>query len=311
VLTVVMPVHNAGRFVAEAVASVLAQTFRDFTLLVCDDGSDDDTLAVARSFEGKDPRVRVTTHAHRGVAHRMNAALEDAATEWVACMHGDDVMLPNRLERQLAFVCENPDLEVVSSLVEWIDERGRVIGRSRSDLTTREAVERKLAGGGCVAFPHPAVMFRRSAVLASGGYRQEFWPAEDTELWNRVADRGPVVRVQPEVLMRYRLHGRSASMRKSGLMVRKLRWMERCIAARRQGRPEPTWEQFQASRRAAPWLVRLHEARKDFGRTMYQTAIGHYSAGRYHLLLPALAGAVALEPGLVLPRVLTRIGKRS
>ena len=291
-LTVIMPVYNVGPFVAEAVRSVLAQTYRDFVLHVVDDGSTDHTLAVAQWAAGRDSRVRVTSHPNRGIANVMNAEIEEAKTEWVACMHGDDVMLPHRLERQVAFVAENPDVEVASSIVDWIDEKGRVLGRSRSDLTTRQDVERKLAAGGCVAFPHPAVMFRRSAVMAVGGYRQEFWPAEDTELWNRVADRGPVVRVQPEVLMKYRLHGNSASMKKSCLMVKKLRWMERCIAARRSGRPEPTWEQFLAARRAEPWLVRLHESRKDLGRTMYQSAIGHYSARRYHLLVPALAGAL-------------------
>jgi glycosyltransferase involved in cell wall biosynthesis len=308
-LTVVMPLYNVGPYVAEAVRSVLAQTYGEFALHVIDDGSEDDSLAVARGAAGNDPRVRVTSQANRGIANVMNAAVEEVRTEWVACMHGDDVMLPRRLERQVAFVSQHPDVEVTSSIVDWIDERGRVVGRSRSDLTTRKEVEKKLAGGGCVAFPHPAVMFRKSAVLAAGGYRQDFWPAEDTELWNRVADRGPVVRVQPEVLLKYRLHGNSASMKKSCLMVKKLRWMERCIAARRAGRPEPTWEQFLAARRAEPWLVRLHESRQDLGRTMYQTAIGHYSAGRYHLLVPVLAGAMALEPELVLPRMLPRLVK--
>jgi glycosyltransferase involved in cell wall biosynthesis len=307
VLTVVMPVYNVGRFIAEAVRSVLAQTHREFVLHVIDDGSTDHTLPMAQWAAGRDTRVRVVSQPNRGIAHVMNEAVEEARTEWVACMHGDDVMLPNRLERQLAFLAENPDVEVASSIVDWIDEKGRVLGRSRSQLTTRPDVEKVLAAGGCVAFPHPAVIFRRSAVLAAGGYRQDFWPAEDTELWNRVADRGPVVRVQPEVLMQYRLHGDSASMKRSGLMVKKLRWMERCIAARRAGRPEPTWEQFLAARRAEPWLARLHEGRRDLGRTMYQSAIGHYSARRYHLLVPALAGALALEPRLVLPRVLPRL----
>src|SRR4051812_39739536 len=178
-----MPVYNVGPFVAEAVRSVLAQRHRDFVLHVVDDGSTDHTLAVAQWAAGKDARARVTSHPNRGIANVMNAAVDEARTEWVACMHGDDVMLPRRLERQLAFVAANPDVEVASSLVDWIDPRGRVIGRSRSDLTTRKDVERKLAAGKPVAFPHPAVMFRKSAVVAAGGYRQEFWPAEDTELW--------------------------------------------------------------------------------------------------------------------------------
>src|SRR5687768_8421265 len=116
-LTVVMPVYNVGPYVAEAVRSVLAQTYREFNLHVIDDGSTDHTLAVAQWAAGRDTRVRVTSQPNRGIAHVMNEAVEEARTEWVACMHGDDVMLPHRLERQLAFVAENPDVEVASSIV--------------------------------------------------------------------------------------------------------------------------------------------------------------------------------------------------
>lgn len=305
-LTVVMPVFNVERYVADAIRSVLAQTHRDFALLVADDGSTDGTLAAARAFEA-DPRVRVVTHANVGIANTMNAALAACDTEWVACMHGDDVMLPHRLERQLAFAADHPGVAVFSSLVDWIDETGRIVGRSRSPLTTPEDVRRLVAGGRAVAFPHPAVLFRRQAVLDVGGYRQEFWPAEDTELWNRMVARGCGVLVQPEVLLRYRLHAKSASMSKAGVMIQKLRWVERCIAAWREGREEPTWDDFLAARRAAGWGARLNEGRKDLSRTLWQTAIGHRAARRYHRLLPAVAGAVALEPGEVLPRLLPRL----
>src|SRR5215212_11608759 len=111
-LTVVMPVYNAGPYVAEAVRSVLAQTYGDFVLHVIDDGSTDHTLAVAQWAAGGDRRVRVTSQANRGIANVMNAAVAEADTEWVACMHGDDVMLARRLERQIAFATENPDVEV-------------------------------------------------------------------------------------------------------------------------------------------------------------------------------------------------------
>lgn len=313
-LSVVMPVYNVEPFVAEAIGSVLAQTHRDFTLYVCDDGSKDRTLDVARAIAAgdRDGRVRVIAHANRGIADTMNDAVARCGTEWVACMHGDDVMLPNRLERQLAFAAEHPHVAVVSSLVDWIDTRGRTVGRCRSDLTTPDAVRKKLDGGGIVAFPHPAVMFKRSVVEAVGGYRQDFWPAEDTELWNRVAGAGHGVLVQPEVLLKYRLHASSASWSRAGLMIRKMRWMERCIAARRAGRAEPTWDEFRRWQRGRGLFARLNEGRHEWGRTLYQTAIGHYTARRYHRFVPSLLGAAMLEPGLVvLDRVVPRLMGRA
>ena len=303
-ITVLMPAYNAGRYIAEAVESVLGQTHRDFDLVIVDDGSSDDTLAAARRFEPLDPRVHVVAQANSGIANTMNAALAGIRTEWVACMHADDVMLPDRLERQVAFVRENPDVAVVSGLVVMIDDAGREIGRSRSHLTTRHAVRTAVAAGECVAFNHPATIFRRSVVDAVGGYRQEFWPAEDTELWNRVAGAGHLVLVQPEFLLKYRIHGGSASMSRSRLMVQKLAWMERCMAARRTGEAEPTWEQFLASRR---W----NDRRQELARTLYQGAIRQRSSRQYGRLLPSLAAAALLEPSLVLGRVLPRLLPRT
>lgn len=305
-VTIIMPAYNAGRFIEEAVRSVIAQTHTDWRMQVIDDGSTDDTFECARRVAGDDPRIVVSTGANRGIAHVMNDGIERATTEWVACMHADDVMMPNRLERQLAFATEHTGVAVLSSLVDWIDPGGRVVGRQHSDLTTPELVRRKTDAGGCVAFTHSAVMFRRDVIRQVGGYRQEFFPAEDTELWNRVVTSGYDVLVQPEVLMLYRLHPGSASMRKAAEMIRKLRWMEACIAARRQNQPEPTREQFVADRNAATLGRRFTETRRDWSRILYQAAIGHYAARNFVRLLPCAMGSVLLEPELVLRRLRNR-----
>ncbi|HYO10671.1 MAG TPA: glycosyltransferase family A protein, partial [Tepidisphaeraceae bacterium] len=109
-LSVLMPAYNAERYIAPAIESVLAQTVRDLQLLVIDDGSTDGTLAAARAFEQRDARVRVVTQANAGIAQTLNRGLEMlAGHEWVFLMHADDLMTPNRLERQSVFVAANPD----------------------------------------------------------------------------------------------------------------------------------------------------------------------------------------------------------
>jgi glycosyltransferase involved in cell wall biosynthesis len=311
VLTVVMPVYNAEHWIARAIDSVLVQTFGDFRLLIADDGSRDGTLAVARSYEPRDPRVRVMTHpnnANLGIAHTMNAALDRCETEWVACMHGDDLMLPNRLERQLAFLKDNPDLSLASALVYLIDGEGRRLGTQWSPLTTRAAVADFLRRRRCIAFNHPCAIFRLAVVREVGGYRQDFWPAEDADLWNRIAEAGHGVLVQPECLLEYRIHGASASISRARLMIRKTEWITQCIERRQSGVAEPTWDEFLAARDRQPLPTRMNLARKETARTLYQTS-KHYLAGRhYPALLCAMAAAAALEPGLVLGQVLPRLG---
>ena len=128
-LSIVMPTYNAARHLRDAIDSVLAQTFRDFILIAVDDGSTDGTLDILRLYAARDSRVVVHACGHRGISGTLNYALGVAPTDWVAIMHSDDIMQPNRLERQRAFLAENPDVVVASSFVNYINGRNRKIGQ--------------------------------------------------------------------------------------------------------------------------------------------------------------------------------------
>jgi glycosyltransferase involved in cell wall biosynthesis len=310
-LTVAMPVFNNERYLAAAVESVLGQSYPEFELLLCDDGSTDQTLAIARHYAKVDNRVRVLSHPNLGICNNMNDAIAHGRGEWIACMHGDDVMLPRRLERQIGFLQANPDIDLTSCLVHWIDDRDRIVGYSRCHLTTRDAVKGVIANDGVLAFPHPGAAFRKSVVQAVGGYRPMAFPTEDVDLWNRIADAGYGVLVQPEVLLRYRVHSNSTSTTKAKRVMRNLRWVEACVHARHHGKPEPTLEQFLAARREAGLLRRLDDERIDAGHAAYQNAINHYASSRYHLMAPSMLAALLLRPGLFLPRLLARVTGQS
>src|SRR5262249_2533368 len=161
-------------------------THIDWELIVIDDGSKDRTLEIARSYESRDARVRVFTQPHSGIAHTLNHAIELAKYEWIARMDADDLMEPNRLERPLAFLATNPDLSVASSLVYYINEAGAVVGHGRSLFTDRRTAARFTRKNRIVTFNHPAVILCKSVLKEVGGYRPEFEPAEDCDLWNRI-----------------------------------------------------------------------------------------------------------------------------
>lgn len=309
-VTVLMPAFNAERYAAEAVGSVLAQTHRDFELIVLDDGSTDQTAAAVAPFAAHDSRVRLVSAPNAGVANVMNRGLAMAAGDIVFCMHADDVMLPQRIERQLAFLRDNPDVAAASALVQYIDGRGRVMGTGRSPFVSRAVVARAVREGRVISFNHPAAVFRKSVVQSGGGYRQAFWPAEDSDLWTRLAECGHRVAVQAEVLLRYRIHAASASVSRNRLMQRKMLWIEECVRRRRAGEPEPTWDEFVAARRRGPLHTRLNQGRREIGHTLYQASLHHLSAHSYHRFVPTLLAAAALQPGLVMSRVWPRLGLR-
>jgi len=307
-ITVLMPAYNAEQFLAEAIESVLAQTLPDFELIVLNDGSRDRTREIAEGYALRDSRVRVESQANMGIARTLNRGLELASNDWVARMDADDVMMPNRLERQLAFVSEHPGLAVASSWVKHIDGQGRVVAKdSNSHLLTHEAVEKWHKAGHLVSFSHPAAILRKGAVQAVGGYRPQFKVTEDTELWIRLLDAGYEILVQPEYLLRYRIHAGSVSVARVRFQLRELRWLKDCRARRGRGEQELTWEEFISLRRTLPWYVQVNAARKDTAKVLYKAAVFQYALRNYFLLVPTVLAAMALQPTYTIGQIRSKL----
>lgn len=305
-VSVVMPAYNASQFISQAIESVLAQTCRDFELIVIDDGSTDNTLEIAEKYAAQDARVRVYTQPNQGFAPTLHRGFDLAANEWVFRMDADDLMRPNRIERQLAFIAEHPELAVASSLNRYIDSKNRVIGKSVSALLTHEAVDKLIAANELIGFCHPAAALRKSAVMAVGGYRKQFWPAEDIDLWNRLVENGYKILVQPEYLLDYRMHGDSATISGARNTQFKVRWLKDCMLRRRAGMPELDFDAFLRNLHSAPLLIRLNRKRKDLAKVFYKAAVMHYAMRKYPSLFFTLLVAVLLQPKLVLSQVISK-----
>jgi glycosyltransferase involved in cell wall biosynthesis len=123
-VSVIMPLYNTERYVAEAVESILSQTCPKFEFLIADAGSTDSSRAIVERYGAKDTRIRLWTNPGTSPQERLNEMLDQAQGEFVARMDADDVALPERFERQVAFLQANPDHVVVGSQVLVIDPEG-------------------------------------------------------------------------------------------------------------------------------------------------------------------------------------------
>jgi glycosyltransferase involved in cell wall biosynthesis len=295
-VSVVMPAYNSACFIEEAIESILCQTYPDFELILINDGSMDKTLEVMETYAGQDSRIRLLSHENMGMGTSLNAAISTASGNWIVRMDADDVMLSHRIERQLQFLAERPDVAVASSLVIYIDEQGRQIGGSVSDLRTAEDFGSYLRSNELLGFHHPASIFRKDVFLKVGGYRPQFWPAEDIDLWNRIAEEGYVVLVQQEYLLKYRVHSRSVSISGAKTARTKVRWVKECMLRRRRGQPEPSLEEFLAIEAAQPLGIRLNRQRKETAKLLYKAAVHYYSEKKLCAGLGAAAGSFLLQP---------------
>jgi glycosyltransferase involved in cell wall biosynthesis len=260
-ISVLMPVYNAAGYLSEAVESILGQTFADFEFLIVDDGSTDRSPAILERYAARDRRIRLTSRPNTGHTVALNELLGVAGGELLARMDADDIALPTRLARQVDYLRAHPDVVCVGTAVHFIDSAGRFLRARHPGMDHEEIQERALAGD--CPLNHPSVMMRRAAVEAVGGYRAEFQPAEDLDLWLRLGEVGRLTSL-PEVLMKYRQHTGSFSERYQRLQ-RERSAVAVLEACRRRGIP--------------PRDVALSPWRPVDRRSRMQTYIGYGSRG--------------------------------
>lgn len=198
-LSVALPVHNGMPHIEESVRSLLAQSFRDFELIIGDDGSDDSTGEVLARLAAEDPRIRLLRRDGKsGPAAAANWVIAHARAPLIAIAHADDIAHPDRLRRQVELFDGQRDVVLAGALNTGIDADGRIV---HPHNLWRLAFPTSFA-----PMAHSSIMFRRAAFDAVGGYRQAADCWEDLDLYYRLSRRGRIL-VIPEVLSRYRYSG--------------------------------------------------------------------------------------------------------
>ena len=237
-VSVVMAVYNAGDFLAEAVESVLEQTFGDFEFVIVDDGSTDGSAAKLAAYAAADRRVRVLTQANAGLVASLNRGIEQSRAVLIARMDADDVCRPDRLARQVRFMEEHPEVVLLGGGYELIDGAGRAL-RAFEPPADDGSLQR-LCLAGLTPISHPLAMFRRDAALSVGGYDPAYATAEDLDLWLRLGEVGRLACL-PGVILGYRMHAKSMSETQQDLQINNRRgaceaaWGRRGIEGRFEG----------------------------------------------------------------------------
>ena len=214
-VSVLLAAYNAEPYIAEAVESVLAQTFSDFELIVVNDGSTDRTADIVRSYS--DPRLIILDNdCNLGLTPSLNRGLAAARGDFIARLDADDLATPERLQRQVAFLNTRTDVVLVGANVRVIDSGGAVLG-TYTHPEAHSAIRWVLLFD--CPFTHSTVMWRREPVARHiGNYDLAFQYAMDWELWSRVASRFRVANI-PEVLAAYRLGPHSMTETHAGVDV--------------------------------------------------------------------------------------------
>ncbi len=220
-VSVLLSVHDGAPWVADAVASVLAQTASDLELIVVDDGSTDTTPALLAAV--RDPRLRVIRQERTGLTRALTRALAAAQADLIARLDADDWALPERLARQRAFLEGHPEVGLLGTAAREVDAAGatvRLVQPPAEDAALRRALIR------ANPFVHSSVVMRRAALERAGGYDETLAVAQDYDLWMRLAGVTRLANLA-EVLVVRRLGARRVSVEREDDRLRteaRVRW---------------------------------------------------------------------------------------
>jgi glycosyltransferase involved in cell wall biosynthesis len=208
-VSVVLGVHNGQARLRTSLQSVLGQEGVNLELIVVDDGSTDATPAILGELAAEDRRVRVIRQENHGLTHALIVGCSIARGEFIARHDADDVSLPGRLPKQLGVLWCNPHVSFVSCWARALGPRDEVLFETQRPADPREATElfrRRRQGPS----HHGSVVFRRLDYERVGGYRREFYFAQDNDLWLRLSDVGQISYV-PETLYEFRVSNAAIS----------------------------------------------------------------------------------------------------
>jgi len=206
-VTVLMSVHDAERYLREAIDSILAQSFSDFEFLILDDASSDSSRTIVRGYD--DPRIRlIENERNLGLTRSLNRGIELARGIYIARMDADDLSKPERLDKQVAFLDAHSECAAVASYSTKIDRDSADVGLARTPIDGDE-IRKRLRRRNCIT--HGAVMMRKEVLLRVGRYDEAMERAQDYDLWLRLSEDHCICTI-PELLYLWRQHGESISV---------------------------------------------------------------------------------------------------
>lgn len=210
-VSVLMPAYNVEKYITFAIESVLNQTFKNFELLIIDDGSTDSTFEIIKKYSNLDHRIKISQNRENlGVSKTRNNLIKEARGKYIMWQDADDISLPHRIEEQFSYMETHPDLMIVGGFLQFIDESGKKLS-IRSYAESDSQLRKHIFKYSPVS--QPVAMIRKEVFEKSGLYDESLNQAEDLDISFRIGKYGKFSNIQ-KVLLDYRYYPESLSAQK-------------------------------------------------------------------------------------------------
>ena len=303
-VTIVIPVYNGAAYLRETIDSFVSQSFKNFELLVIDDGSTDASSDLIRSI--KDDRIRLIRQKNSGLVYTLNRGIEEAKAPYLARSDQDDISFPDRLERQINVMNSYPDAVGVLSYYIKFGSRHLWLNSDKFNIVKSKVTEYQPLEDGCLL---ASTLFADTAALRSiHGYRQDYYPADDWDLECRLAQAGKLL-VLREPLVAYRFHTSSNTYQVFAELQQKARWIIDSYHRRLRNVEELNFDEFLTAESQSSWS-RAVRYRIDFAKLQMRKAGQSYLDGRYLRSFGHLLAAATLNPKDIFKRAM-HVSRRS
>ena len=301
-VTIIVPIYNGADYLREALDSLLSQTFKNFELLAIDDGSEDNSSDIVRSF--KDHRVRLVKKPNGGLCDALNRGIVEARAPFIARNDQDDISEPERLARQIDVMHQSPEALALFAFNTKFGAKHRWSNKDKLTMAQGDVRRYDPLKDGCLL---GSTMFARTdALRAIHGFRQAYYPVDDWDIECRLSEAGPVL-VLREPLVNYRFQTGANTYQLFSLMQKKTRWTRDSHLRRQKCLPELSFETFEQQEPANIWF-RLDQYRSERAKLAMRTAGQRYLDGRYFAALRPFCGACILNPADVVKRMMRLLG---
>lgn len=295
-ISVIIPAYNAAQYIEETLQSILNQTFQQFEIIIVDDGSTDDTLKILEKYSQNDSRIRVVQQQNGGSSKARNTGISLAKYDWIAPVDSDDILMPDRFEKQLAAAAQYPQVIGWGTYAVRITAEGKAYSAQETGPRTLEEFEQmRYQQGEMIVMPASSVLLRKDILQKVGGYKSA--TLEDLILLDEMADHGPLL-VIPENLIHYRMHVSS----KTGTFKRfrrqrvHYRYLKRKARKRAEGKPLVSLEDFLKAFNNSNPIARALSYIDDYSVYNFRLTAQHLGERKYRSLFKNATISFLLNP---------------
>ena len=215
-VSVIMAAKNVEKYISEAIDSVINQTYKNWELIIVDDGSNDTTLSIINDYTKNDSRIKIIHNEKSvGQAFARNTAVKNSSGDFLAILDADDIAMPDRITEQVHFLENNPNVSAIGGHAEIIDDNGKSLGIKRKALNI-DAIRFSLLLQN--QFIHSTMMIRRGVFNKFGGYDNNFIYAEDYDLWSKIIEKNIVLNID-KVVSKFRIQPGSVTKMKDTQII--------------------------------------------------------------------------------------------